>query len=610
MIVERPHKTKTTPRDVKKDLRAIYERADGSIPDMSRLASRKKSGFRKLLIRGILFLFVLSIVAWSGFFFFSNGILQKQENLSVKIEGPAEVKAGDSVTYNIRYENTGDVPMATLELSASFPPDFHLVSSVPEANDKNVWTLGSLTPKSDGVVTVNGIFLAEVPSTEKLQALFTYKPANFNSSFQAIQTLNVNVSDSILQMTMNGPDQTLPGDEVEYVISVGHAQKDSAQNLRVIPELPQNFAVTGTNPAFENGKNYWSLSALDPNQPKTFTVKGSYTASATGEQTMKASVGFVSDNVYLKQKDAEVKTTMQGGSIAFHLIVNGSNTDQTVDPGKALRGSIDYTNQAKETARDVSFTLALDGKGSLPIDWARAELKSGKRNGNQIVWDAATLNKLKSLKPNDSGIIDFSLPLLTGSNTADHFTMTLTTRVGSLGESTDARTISATPILISINSQIGFRSEVRYFTTEGIPVGTGPLPPTVGKTTAYRVYWNITNTIHDLSDVKITTTIPANVMWMNKNLADIGAVAYKGADESITWAIPKLPKSINQAGAWFDVWIKPTESDVGTAMPLTSSTTFTAKDTSTSQIITKTTDALTTNLITDEFASGKGTVTK
>jgi hypothetical protein len=45
-------------------------------------------------------------------------------------------------------------------------------------------------------------------------------------------------------------------------------------------------------------------------------------------------------------------------------------------------------------------------------------------------------------------------------------------------------------------------------------------------------------------------------------------------------------------------------------MPLTSSTTFTAKDASTSQIITKTTDALTTNLVTDEFASGKGTVIK
>lgn len=608
MIDKRLPKQKTPLRDVRKDLRAIYERADGSIPDMSRLSARKKSGLHKFLVRGILLLLVLSAVAWSGFFFFSHGFIQKQDQLSVKIDGPKEVKAGDTVTYVIRYENTGDVPMATLELAASFPPDFHLTSSTPEANDKNVWTIGSLTPKSDGAITVNGTFLAEVPSTEKLQALFTYKPANFNSSFQTIQTLDVNVNDSVLQMTLNGPDQVLPGDEVQYITTVGHTQKDPVKDLRVIPVIPQNFTVSGTDPAFENGQHYWNLASLDPNKPKAFSLKGSYTASASGDQTVGANVGFVSDNTYLKQKESSVVTKMQGGSIAFHLIVNGSSTDQTIDSGKSLHGSIDYTNQAQKSAQDVSFTLALDGVGTLPIDWAHADLKSGKRSGNQIVWDKASLDKLKLVKPNDSGILDFTLPLLTGTNVADHFTMSLTARIGSLGETGGVKSISATPILISINSQVGFRSEARYFTTEGTPVGSGPLPPTVGKTTTYRVYFNITNTLHDLSDVKVTTNIPANVMWTNKSLTDIGTIAYK--NDSITWTIPKLPKSISQAGAWFDVWIKPTDADIGTAMPLTSSTNFTAKDTSTSQTITKTSDALTTNLSTDEFASGKETVKK
>src|SRR3989338_966772 len=608
MTDNRPKKKKITPRDVRKDLRAIYERTDGSIPDMSRFSARKKSGLHRFLVRGIGLLLVLSAVAWSGFFFFSNGFFEKQNSLSVKIEGPKEVKAGELVSYNIRYENAGDVPMAALELSAQLPPDFHIRSTTPEANDKNVWTIGSLTPKSDGVITVNGMFLAEVPSKHKLQALFTYKPANFNSSFQSIQTLDVNVADSVLQMTLNGPDQALPGDEVQYVITVGHTQKEPVENIRVIPNIPQNFTISGTDPAFESGKHEWNLSILPPNQPKTFSVKGSYTASATGDQNMSATVGFVSDDVYLKQKEASVVTKMQGGSIAFHLIVNGSNTNQTVYPGKTLRGSIDYVNQAKTSAQDVSFTLALDGTGKLPIDWARAELKSGKRTGNQIVWDKSTLDKLRLMKPNDSGILDFTLPLSTESGTTDHFTMTLTVRIGSLGESGGARTISATPILISINSQVGFTSEARYFTEDGTPVGSGPLPPTVGKQTTYRVYLNISNTLHDLSGVTVTTTIPANVMWMNKSLTDIGSIAYK--NDTITWTIPKLPKSITRAGAWFDVWIKPTESDVGTSMPLTSGTSFTAKDTVTSQTITKTADPLTTNLVTDEFASGKGTVKK
>jgi uncharacterized repeat protein (TIGR01451 family) len=620
MIDERPPKHKTSVRDVRKDLRAIYERADGSIPDMSKLSSRKKTGLRRFLVKGIILLFLFSAVAWSGFFFFSKGILQKQDQLSINIDGPTTVKAGESVSYIIRYENNGGVPIAALELTASLPPDFHLVSSTPEANAKNTWTIGSLTPKSDGVITLNGTFIAEVPSTEKLQALFTYKPANFNSSFQTIKTLDVQVNDSVLQMTLNGPSQAFPGDEIQYVTTVsseqpggagsGSAGKDPAQNIRIVPNIPQNFSVTGTEPAFENGQKYWNLASLDPNQPKTFTVKGSYTASASGDQTFNTHVGFVADNTYLKQKEANTTTILEGGSVAFHLVVNGSNADQTINPGKTLRGSIDYINQAKESAQDVSFTLSLSATKTLPIDWARADLKSGKRSGNQIVWDKSTLASLKLLQPNDSGILDFSLPLSTTSSTADQFTLVLTTRIGSLGETGSERSVSATPIVITINSQVAFRTEARYFTTEGVPIGSGALPPTVGKSTTYRAYWNISNGTHDLSTITMSATLPANVMWTGKNATDIGTMNFKSSTRTVTWSIPKLPTSITQAGAWFDVSIKPVAADVGTSIPLSSSTSFSAKDTVSSQTLTQISEALTTNLTSDEFASGKGTVKK
>ncbi len=98
------------------------------------------------------------------------------------------------------------------------------------------------------------------------------------------------------------------------------------------------------------------------------------------------------------------------------------------------------------------------------------------------------------------------------------------------------------------------------------------------------------------------------MIWTNKNSADIGTISYK--KDVITWVIPKLPTSIPQAGAWFEISVKPTASDVDTSMPLTRSSTMNAKDTVTSQTVTKTANALTTNLSTDEFANGKGTVKK
>jgi len=613
MTSQQSHKQKSSLRDIRKDLRVIYEGRDGNVPDMSRLNARKKSGLRRFLIKGILFLFVLSALAWTGFFVFSNGLFQKRDTLSVKIDGPTDVHAGQSVSYAIHYENTGDVPLASLDLSASFPPGFHLTSAVPPANDKNTWTIGSLTPKSDGVVTVNGIFLSEVPSSERIQALFTYKPANFNSTFQQIETAKVDITDSILSLAIKGPEKALPGDEVQYVITAGHTEKDPTFNLRVIPNLPAGFTVTTTDPAFETGQTYWNLAEIDPNQPKSFSIKGTFNSSAVGAQPVGGSIGYMQDDVYLKQKDATANTDMQGGAVGFHLIINGTDKDQALDAGKTIRGSIDYANQGTDPIGDVSFALKIDGAGkTIPIDWNKADLRNGKQNGGEVDWNGNTTADLKELKPNDNGVIDFSLPLLSGvsDSSADHITFKLITTISKLADGSAPRTIESNPINISISSNVGFQAEARYFNQEDQPVGTGPLPPRVGQTTSYRVFWNINNSLHDLSGIKISTTIPKNVTWADKKSTDIGAIDFNTTTRTATWSIGKLPKSIPSAGAWFDLTITPKTADIGKFVTLTNSTSFTAKDTKTNTDLTNSVSELTTELPSDSNANGKGTVKK
>lgn len=605
-----PPKQKRSLRDIRRNLRVIYTGTDGVIPDMTKLTSHKRSALRRFLLKSIIFLFILSAVAWTGFFLFSNGLFNKKDSLSIKINGPTEVKAGQEVSFAINYENTGTVPLAALELSVNLPSTFHITTAIPEATEKNVWTIGSLTPKSDGVITINGIFLSEIPSAERLQTLFTYKPANFNSSFQQIEVHKINLNDSVLNLTINGPEKVLPGDEVEYVITTGQMEKNPMFNLRITPVLPQDFTISNANPEFAAGQSYWNLSTLNSNEPKTFSIKGTYTSSANGEQTFGTHIGFMDQDNYLKQKEVQSKTEMLGGSIGFHLIVNGSNTDQTIDAGKTIRGSIDYANQGTDTAKDVSFVLSLDADGkTIPIDWDKAEISGGKRNENSITWNKSSLNSLSFLKPKDAGVIDFTLPALVNAS-VDHFTIKLTTAIGSVGDTNSARTIDSTPIIISINSNVTLKTESRYFTEEGQPVGSGPLPPKVGQTTTYRVYWNISNSLHDLSTIKISATLPSGITWIEKKLTDIGDITFNSTTKTVTWNVAKLPSSIQKAGAWFDVSINPTSKDIGKFITLTNATSFTAKDLITKQDLANSVSNVTTELPNDAFANGKGTVTK
>ena len=613
MIVKSPKPAKKNLRDIRKDLRVIYQGRDGGAPDMSRLTSRKQSSLHGFLVKAILVLLVLSAAAWSGFFLFSNGLFQKQDSLAVKIDGPTDVKAGQTVTYNIHYENTGNVPLAALSLSANFPQTFHIKTSVPEASDKNMWNIGALTPKSDGVIVVNGIFLADVPSIQQWQAVFTYKPANFNSSFQQVETEKVNINDSILNLSVNGPEQALPGDSVTYTITLANTDTAAAANLRIMPALPPDFSVTSTDPAFESSQTYWNLASLDPNQPKTYTIIGTFTAASNGSEAVGANAGFVEDDVYLKQKDATASTTIQGSAIGFHLIVNGSDQNQSVGAGQFLHGSINYADQGTDPIGDVQFALTLDDSGKpLPIDWNKATLQGGKQNGNEIDWNKDTTPDLASLNPTDSGVISFSLPIPTSidAGAADHFTMKLTTTIGKLKDASAPRTIESTPFTVSINSNVSFQPEARYYTESGVAVGSGSLPPKVGKTTTYRVYWNVTNSLHDLSNVKVSATLPSNVTWTDKQLTDIGALMFNTTTRTITWSIDKLPSSIPKAGAWFDVSINPKAADVGKILPLTSASSFTAKDSKTNESLSSSSPNLTTELPTDTTANGKGAVVK
>ncbi len=140
------------------------------------------------------------------------------------------------------------------------------------------------------------------------------------------------------------------------------------------------------------------------------------------------------------------------------------------------------------------------------------------------------------------------------------------------------------------------------------PLGSGPLPPTVGETTSYRIEWNIENSGHDLENVEVSTILPQDVVWTDQSQTAIGELTFNQTTRQVSWKISKLPTSVPNPDAWFNVSISPSEQDVGTFVKLTNPTAFEAKDQVTEDNISDTKDILTTEIPLDSFAKGKGIV--
>ena len=149
---------------------------------------------------------------------------------------------------------------------------------------------------------------------------------------------------------------------------------------------------------------------------------------------------------------------------------------------------------------------------------------------------------------------------------------------------------------------MNFKEQVRYFDKDNVPVGTGPLPPKVGQTTNLRVYWNLTNDLHELNDATVTYNLPEGVSFADNARTSMGNVAYDSASNKITWNIGLLPLAVYTASAEFSIAITPTAADLNKIMVLSNGSVAAAVDGETQATITKNTKPQTSKLDDDDIA--------
>jgi uncharacterized repeat protein (TIGR01451 family) len=601
---------------MKEGLREIYAENDGEMPDLSHLDQTQGSPLTRFLLWLIAGLSIIALVAWGGFLFWSEMLTTEQKTITATIDGPESVRAGEPVFYDIYFENTGDVSIAALEMELNTPDSFHITERLPQAGEDNVWTLGNLSPGSDGKVSFEGVFRSEIPSSESLQAFFTYRPENVSSDFQSVASKTIDVDESVIQTTVDGPEKTVPGDEVEYIIQVQNNGSAPLDNMRVTASLPEDFNISTLSPEpAEPDVTRWTVTSLDVGAIETITIEGQYTSSAEGAQQISAETDFLENDGALanNQSNDDVITDILGGNFTFNLIVDGSSEGQTAKIGETLRTSINYANDGDEVIEDVRLQIDMTSEDdkTIPVDWENAQLDRGVRDGDTISWGPEEIEDFIRLEPDTSGVIDLTLPLiddLDATEYGDDFTMNLSAQTGQIGSVASERTIETTPIAININSDMSADAGVAYYDENDEPIGSGPIPPTVGETTTYRIKWQIENSLHPLENITMSTNLPPDVNWTGATSSDIGNVTFDETTRLVTWQIDSLPTDINNVAASYDVTITPEESDVGAFFKLTNATSVEAIDAVTEDRLSQALDVLTTDIEEGEQTEGTGVV--
>lgn len=574
----------------------------------------RHSALTSWLLKSAVVLAVLSGLAWAGFFLYHRGTFQTAKALEISIEGPDRLKGGEEVAYTVKYKNESQSPIAGLHISLHIPPTFKVEQTDPPVTEgRQEWNVGAVDINEEGTLQVKGRFLSTIPSRETLQALAVYKPANFSSEFEQIETMQVNIPSSIIQISLTGEEQAVVGEPVTYTVSATNDYHAPSPPARVSLELPEGFSITASDPAFpEPGMAAWPLETLAANETRTFHITGLFSSGESRDIDLKATASFVTDNIFVFQASSQITTAVIAGNLGVTLVVDGKSTDQSSTLGESLLTSITYENQGAEPLSNLSLTLKLEGADGkkAPVDRTKIDAAGGVLSGDTITWTATERPEFATLAPGATGVIDVVLPLAESisEDQSDQATFTATGSITAIGAAQVDKSVSALAIRVALLSDLLVTTHARYFDASGAPIGSGSLPPKINETTTYRIEWDLGNTLHPLSNTTVSTTLPKDIHWTEQVGVDQGTITFDEITRVIRWHIDKLPAQTTAAHAWFDLSTVPSEAQIGTFLRLTNATSIEAKDDEVNDRITGSLEGLTSELVGDAYAGGKGVV--
>lgn len=601
-----------------KELKSIYADQEGKLPDFTRLDGKPGSRLKSAIFGVVATLAILGGVTWAGLIFFSRTSGFTGENVELTVVTEEKFAAGAERDVIVRYRNNERIPLARADVEFRAPEGFEIVGSEPSSLEEGSWSVGSVAPGAVGEVKIRGYVREALDAALTFEAKLNYRPADFNADFQKVASHTVVVTESVLALKGSGPEQMTPGDEIAFVYEYENLSESALEDVRFVIDPLEGFIFASAEPkADEDVALRWTLAKIEPKAKGTITVKGTFSATSRGPKALTARMGFADDQGVVTIARGEADTDVLKSNLDLALIINGSDKPPVVSFGDQLFFTIRYENAGDVALKDVALSAELPSEPAAGLlDWVSLKDDlAGVRKDAAITWTKKEIPALVSLAPGDKGEINFSVQLARKPSAQDPqpayvVHASASARIAKAGNVSGARQVDAVPMDIRLLSDTSFDAYGRYYSDEGVPVGTGPLPPKVGEKTVYRVTWVIRNTLHELTNLSATTLLPQGVKWTGTP-REVGAgnLDFDESGRKATWRLNRMPTSVPEVLVSFEVELTPEAEDIGEILDLTGDNRFEAFDKGVDAVILKTEGAVGTDLIGDEDAAGKGVVT-
>ncbi|MFH0874206.1 MAG: hypothetical protein V1846_05215 [Candidatus Komeilibacteria bacterium] len=539
----------------------------------------------------IIFLFLVFIVGIGGLYWWNNRLPSFQgRSATLEVTGPAEALSGDTLNYKVTYTNNDQVTLTKVELDVQWPEGFYFDSASQAATDSfaTTWKLPDVPAGQSASVEIRGQLVGDKDSQNEAVFRLNYSPQNFNSDFTEKQSVTTHISDTKLKVELQSPDKALAGQELQLTAIVTNQTASTIANLQADFTLPPDLAVASSSPSLVN--NSWT-GPIDAGKSLTFIITGTLAADATRSQNWLVEFGDKQgDKLYRLQKTRK-DIILINPQLQLQLAINGKNKDFTANWGDQLNYQLTVSNSSAVDVADANINVLMD---SDILDWSTFS-GDGSPDNNNLTWKQVTLAAGQTVTY--QWHINIQAKSKAGRSTVD--SVAKLTINGLTGWQ-----IISPLIVASVGEGLSFSQGV-YWHLAGKQIGSGSLPPRVGKVTTYVVIWSIDNGAAKYSSVTISAIVPPDVEYVKSDSIDEGTLKYDTATGRLTWQIDNFGDALPPLQASFEISVTPTKDQAGQVLTLMNPASINAQGTASLQ--TKS-SALRSSQVSSTISGDVGTV--
>jgi len=575
--------------------------------EMSKKKNKKRIILERLLLGSVIFLFITGILAMLNIFGGFNRI--STANVDISAVGPASIESGGELSLQITITNNNATDLELADLIIEYPKGtFSAENKNKEINIVRE-TLDTIPAGRSVRREVKAVLYGEENSNKEIIISLEYRIAGSNAIFFKDRKYEIKISSSPINLIVSPIEEVISGQEVEFVVSVVSNAENPIKDLLLSAEYPFGFQFISAIPNPTYGDNVWEIKDTTA-EKTTIRIKGKIEGQDEEERVFRFESGTKSEN---DEKEIGALFASLTKSViitkpflGIDLAINGDSSPEYISSiGKSLRVDVIWSNNSQSQIVNGEIVVKLVGdvldKNSVSVD------KGFYRSSdNTIVWNSSTNGELSEIALGDNGRFSFSFEPKDISSSASLVNPKVSininakgTRVSEIGSQEVIE--SSVSRLVKFNSDLMVSSRSTYYS--GPFQNTGSIPPKADEETTYTITWTATNSSNDISNAKVSASLPSYIRWMGVVSPTTENISYSPVGGEIVWNVGDVKAGTGLVSPAkeisFQVALLPSISQVGTSPDLTNDVNITGTDRFTNRVLNYSARGVSTRLSTD-----------